>query len=157
MYKKFFIVTALVLGLAAGLAVAATQQAAGAHGHHNGWMLRQMTRELNLSDSQQAQIKTILQTEKSKTQPLRDQLRQNRMSRKNSVGTFDENEARSFASKQAQLMSDLMVERERTKSQIFAVLTPDQRQKAEQLMQQHRQMRRHQGPKRQSQSEQSPG
>ena len=157
MYKKFFIVTALVLGLAAGLAVAATQEAAGAHGHHHGWMLRQMTRELNLSDAQQTQIKAILQTERSKTQPLRDQLRQNRMSRKNSVGTFDENEARSFANKQAQLMSDLMVERERTKSQIFAVMTPDQRQKAQQLMQQHHQMRRHHGPKQQPQSEKSPG
>lgn len=160
MYKKFFIVTALMLALAAGLATAVTQSAgvtqgpAGPRGHHSGWMLRRMTRELNLTDAQQTQIKSILQAQKAKTQPIREQLRQNRLSQNNgtTTGAFDEAQTRAFANKQAQLMSDLMVERARTKSQISAVLTPDQRQKAQQLMQQHRQRRQHGQP----QSQQSP-
>lgn len=144
MYKKFFVVTALVLALTAGLAVAVTQGATGQH-HHNGWMLRRMTRELNLTDAQQTQIKNILQAEKAKTQPLREQLRENRQSQNTgtAAGAFDEAQARAFANKQAQILSNLMVERARTKSEIFAVLTPDQRQKAQQLMQEHRQRRMH--------------
>jgi Spy/CpxP family protein refolding chaperone len=151
MYKKFFTVTALVLALAAGLSMAVTAavaQSRGKHGHE-GRMLQRMTEQLNLTEAQQAQIKTILQTQKSKTQPLRQQLRQNRLAQTNAVtGAFDEAQVRSFASKQAQIMTDLTVEKERTKSQIYAVLTPDQRQKAQAMMQQHRQhhMRRHSAP-----------
>jgi protein CpxP len=157
MYKKFFIVTALVLALAAGL-TAAVAQGAGPHHHHSGWMLRRMTRELNLTDAQKTQIKGILQAQKAKTQPLREQLRQSRLSQNNSTaGTFDEAQARAFANQQAQIMSNLIVERERTKSQIFAVLTPDQRQKAQQLMQEHRQRGRHGAPETpQPQAQQSP-
>ena len=51
-------------------------------------------------------------------------------------------QARAFAQKQTQIMNDLIVEKQRTKSQIYAVLTPEQRQKALQLMQQREQ--RHQ-------------
>ena len=159
MYKKFFIVTALVLALAAGLTTAVAQGAGGHHRHHNGWMLHRMTRELNLTDAQQAQIKSILEAQKAKTQPLHEQLRQSRLSQNNgsTAGTFDEAQARAFANKQAQIMSDLMVERARTKSQIFAVLTPDQRQKAQQLMQEHKQRGQHGGPKTsQPQAQQSP-
>jgi Spy/CpxP family protein refolding chaperone len=145
MHKKFFIVTAIVLAAAAGLVSAVAQVTqSGRHGRHSGWMLRRMTAELDLTDAQQAQIKNILQAEQAKTRPLRQQLRQNRMAQTgNTTGAFDEAQARASADKQAQLMSDLMVERERAKSQIFAVLTPDQRQKALALMQQRQQRRRH--------------
>lgn len=145
MHKRFFTVTAIVLAVAAGLASAVAHAAqSGRHARHAGWMLQRMASELNLSYTQQAQIKNILQTEKGKIQPLRQQLRQNRMDQSSiTTGTFDEAQVRAYANKQAQLMSDLTVERERTKSQIFALLTPDQRQKAVALMQEHRQYRRH--------------
>jgi periplasmic protein CpxP/Spy len=153
MRKKFFLVTAGVLALAAGLSAAVTEAVAQNHGKHGreGKMLQRMTEQLNLTEDQQAQIKTILQTEKSKIQPLRQQLRQNRMAQTGvATGTFDEAQVRSFASKQAQIMTDLTVERERTKSQIYSVLTPDQRQKAQALMQergQHRhRMHKHSTP-----------
>jgi periplasmic protein CpxP/Spy len=151
MYKKFFMVAAVVLALAAGLSVAVTEAVAQNHTKHGreGRMLQRMTEQLNLTEAQQAQIKTILQTQKSKTQPLRQQLRQNRLAQTGAVtGTFDEAQVRSFASKHAQIMTDLTVEKERTKSQIYAVLTPDQRQKAQAMMQQHRQqhMRKHSAP-----------
>jgi protein CpxP len=144
MRKKFFIVTALVLALAAGLTAAVVKQETGGKGRHHGWMLARMTRELNLTSDQQAKIKAILETEKAKIQPLRQQLRQNRMAENsNSAGTFDEAQVRAFAAKQAQIMTDLTVERERAKSQILAVLTPDQRAKALELMQQRGQHRHH--------------
>jgi Spy/CpxP family protein refolding chaperone len=145
MHKKFFIVTAIVLAVAAGLSAAVTEavtQGTGRHSRDGGKKLQRMTQELNLTIAQQAQIKTILQTEKTKIQPLRQQLRQNRLAQTSAVtGTFDETQVRAFAAKQAQIMTDLTVERERTKSQIYAVLTPDQRQKAQAMLQEHQQRR----------------
>jgi periplasmic protein CpxP/Spy len=144
MRKKFFIVTALVLALAAGLTAAVVHQETGGKGRHHGWMLARMTRELNLTGDQQAQIKTILGTQQAKMRPLRQQLRQNRLAENGSTaGAFDEAQVRAFAAKQAQIQTDLTVERERTKSQILAVLTPDQRTKALALMQQREQHRHH--------------
>lgn len=140
MIKKLFIFPLCVLAMAAGLAAHGAAQ--GRH-HHEGSMLRRMTRELNLTDSQQSQIKSIMQTERAKMQPLRQQLRQNEQAQNANMSvTFDETQARAFADKQAQIMSDLTVERQRMKSEIYAVLTPDQRAKAQQLMQEHQQRRR---------------
>ena len=48
-------------------------------------------------------------------------------------GSFNEAAVRSAATKQAQTETDLTVERARVKSQIFAVLTPDQRTKAQEM------------------------
>lgn len=140
MQKKFFIVTALMLALAAGLAFAAEQTGGRMFGHHRGGMLRHMAKELNLTDAQQSQIKTIMSQSRSKIQPLKQQLRQNEQAQNAAInGNFDETQARAFANKQAQIMSDLIVERQRVKSQIYTVLTPEQRQKALQLLQQHQQ------------------
>jgi len=84
-----------------------------------------------------------MQTERPKIQPLMQQLRQNEQAQNAAItGDFNESQARAFAQKQTQIMNDLIVEKQRTKSQIYAVLTPEQRQKALQLMQQREQ--RHQ-------------
>jgi len=146
MKKKFFLgASAIILVVAAGMAGTLLAQGPGQNlhrgfRHHDGWMLQHMTKELNLTTDQQTQIKSIMQAQKSKTQPLMQQMRQNRQAESaNITGNFDENQARTFANKQSQIMSDLIVEQERTKSQIYAVLTPEQRQKAQQLMQQRQQ------------------
>jgi protein CpxP len=108
-------------------------------------MLKHMARQLNLTETQKTQIKGIMAEEKTKIKPMMQQLRQNEQAENANVnGSFDENQARAFANKQAQLMTDLIVEKERTRSQVYALLTPEQRQKALQLMQerqQHRQER----------------
>ena len=136
MTRKFFILIVCMLAVAAGFAAHAVAQGRhGRYGRHDGWMLSRMTKELNLTDSQQTQIKTIMQAEKAKIQPLRQQLRRNQRAENAAISsTFDETEARAFAGKQAQIMSDVVVERQRMKSEIYAVLTPDQRAKAQQLM-----------------------
>ena len=143
MHKKFFIVTAIVLAVAAGLT--ATVYAQDPHrefGHRHGGMLQKMTRELNLTEAQQSQIKNILADESARTKPLREKLRQNAAAESMKVdGSFDDTQVRAFANNQAQIMRDLIIEKERTKSQIYSVLTPDQRQKSLQLLQQHEQRR----------------
>ena len=143
MHKKFFTTTVILLAVAAGLTASVFAQGPQrGFGHQSGWMLKHMTRELNLTEAQQTQIKGILADSRTRTKPLTQQLRQNEQAQNAVVnGNFNEGQARLFAGKQAQIMSDLIVEKQRTKSQIYSVLTPDQRQKALQLMQQHEQRR----------------
>jgi len=157
MHKKSIMIAALLMALAAGLATAAFAQRPGmAFGRHQGWMLKHMAKQLNLTASQQTQIKGILAEEKTKTRPMMQQLRQNEQAENANVnGSFDENQARAFANKQAQLMTDLIVEKERTRSQVYAVLTPEQRQKALQLMQERRQHRQDRMKKQEEQKQQS--
>ena len=143
MNKKYFLMIAVIVAVAAGLAVTVFAQGPGwGHGRHGGWMLHGMSKQLGLTDAQQAQIKTIVQAEHAKIQPLMQQLRQNRQAQEASLTeNFDETKAQAFAASQSQIMSGLMVERLRTKSQIYAVLTPEQRQKALELKQQRQQRR----------------
>lgn len=142
MYKKFFITAALVLAVAAGMATSALAQPGRGFGHHRGGMLKHMAKQLNLTEAQQTQIKGIMASEKTKIQPLMQQLRQNEQEQNANInGSFNENQARTFAGKQTQIMSDLIVERQRMRSEVYAVLTPEQRQKAQQLMQERQQRR----------------
>lgn len=157
MHKKSIILAAIFMALAAGLAATASAQHRGMGiGRNNGWMLKHMTRQLNLTEAQQTQIKGIMTSEKTKIKPMMQQLRRNQQAEDANVnGSFDENQARAFASKQAQLMTDLIVEKERMRSQVYAVLTPEQRQKALQLMQERQQHRQERMKKQTEQQQQS--
>jgi Spy/CpxP family protein refolding chaperone len=156
MYKKSIILAAILMALAAGLATTAFAQHRGmGFGRNNGWMLKHMTRQLNLTDAQQTQIKGIMSDEKTKIKPMMQQLRQNQQVEDANVnGSFNENQARAFANKQAQLMTDLIVEKERMRSQVYAVLTPEQQQKALQLMQERQQHRQERMSKKQAEQKQ---
>ena len=159
MHKKFFMTAAILMAVAAGLATAAMGQRPNkGFGRHGGWMLNRMSKELGLSESQQTQIKNIMADGKTRTKPLVEQLRQNRQQAEyaNSNPTFNENQARLFATKQVGIMTDLMVEKQRTRSQILAVLTPEQRQKMQQLMQERRQRRQERMKKHAEPIQQSP-
>ena len=156
MHKKSIILAAILMALAAGLATTAFGQHRGmGFGRNNGWMLKHMTRQLNLTEAQQTQIKGIMADEKTKIKPMMQQLRQNQQAEDANVnGSFNENQARAFANKQAQLMTDLIVEKERMRSQVYAVLTPEQQQKALQLMQERQQHRQERMSKKQAEQKQ---
>ena len=154
MSKKFLIIPAILMALAAGLATSALAQRPS---HHGGWMLKRMTKQLNLTDAQQTQIKGIMAGEKTKIKPLMQQMRQNQQAQNANInGTFDENQARAFAGKQAQIMTDLIVEKQRMRSEVYAVLTPEQRQKAQQLMQERQQRRQSRMKQNAEQTQQAP-
>jgi Spy/CpxP family protein refolding chaperone len=90
---------------------------------------------LGLSDEQEAKIKAILDAEKPKIQPLVAELAANRKALQEATdnGTFNEAEVKAIADKQGDTLAALIVEKERVKTQIYAVLTPEQRAKAEQF------------------------
>ena len=150
MHRKFIIVAAILMAVAAGLATSAFAQHPGmGFGRHGGWMLKHMAKQLNLTEAQQTQIKGIMADEKNKIKPMMQQLRQNEQAQNANVnGTFDEAQTQAFANKQSQLMASLIVEKQRIRSEVFAVLTPEQRQKAQQLMQDRQQRRQERMKKR---------
>jgi Spy/CpxP family protein refolding chaperone len=107
---------------------------AGGPGHGHGFGF--MERELNLTDAQKAQIKTIMQSNKASMKVVATQMAQNRaaMLAATANGAFDQAKIQALAGQQAQLEAAMIVNRESVKHQIYTqVLTPDQQAKAEQL------------------------
>ena len=105
-------------------------------GHRGGF--ERLAKKLNLSDAQKAQIKQIREAGKTTVQPLRENMKSIRqqMDAATADGKFDEAQVQSLATQQANIMAQLTVERERAKSQIFAVLTPEQQTQAKALKEQ---------------------
>ena len=129
-------VLAVVLGitLVAGGAFAQSVVRTGGMGHHGGGMgnlLGATGDYLDLTDAQRSEMKAILAKEKPTIRPLMQQLAQShqQMSQLETAGTFDEAKVRSLATQQSQTMTELMVQKARIKSELMAVLTPDQKTK----------------------------
>ena len=144
MKTKFWSVAVALLALVlCGTAVISSAQqndASGAQawsGHRHGHM-GFMAKQLNLTDAQKAQIKTIMQSQRTTMRPLMQQMTQNReaMLTATSGGAFDQAKVQAIATQQAQLMSQMTVLKEQLRSQIYnTVLTPDQKAKADQMRQ----------------------
>jgi len=132
----------LIIAVAAGVAFSQTITRVHMHGHHG--MFGGMgfhARALNLTDDQRTQMKSIMTKEKPTLTPLfnqmattRHQLRQLEMS-----GTFDEAKVRQLATQQAQTMTELTVQKARIHSELYQILTPEQKTKMTQMMQQREQ------------------
>lgn len=121
-----------VLSYAQDSATSTTQKAW--HGHHGH--MAYMARELNLTDAQKAQIKQIFQANKATGLPLMQQMAANKeaMLQATANGNYDQAKIQQLANQQAQLMSQLIVQKQAIRHQIYTqVLTPDQRTKAEEL------------------------
>ncbi len=144
MKTKFWSVAVALLALVlCGTAVISSAQqndASGAQawsGHRHGHM-GFMAKQLNLTDAQKAQIKTIMQSQRTTMRPLMLQMAQNReaMLTATSGGAFDQAKVQAIATQQAQLISQMTVLKEQLRSQIYnTVLTPDQKAKADQMRQ----------------------
>ena len=106
-------------------------------GHRHGRMER-IARELNLTDAQKAQIKTIMQAQRATDRPLMQQMAQNRLAMLNLTanGAFDQAKVQALANQQALITAQLAVQKASLRSQIYnQVLTADQKAKADQLQQ----------------------
>jgi len=129
---------ALVLCGAAMLSYAQQNDAASASGwsgHRHGHM-GYMARELNLTDAQKQQIKTMMQSNRATLRPLLQQLAENRkaMLAATANGAFDQAKVQAIANQQSQAMAQLMVQKAAIQHQIYTqVLTPDQRTTADQM------------------------
>lgn len=121
-------------------------------GHQRGGFGR-LAKQLNLTDAQKAQMKQIREASKTKTQPLRESMKSIRqqMAAATADGNFNEAQVQTLAAQQANIMAQLTVEKERTKSQTYAILTPEQQTQLkalkEQMKERFKNRKQHRGDK----------
>ena len=141
MKTKLMVVASVLALLLCGATIFAYAQGPGGEGFggpghgHMGFLAR----ELNLTDAQKAQVKTIMQANKASMKTVMQQMAQNRaaMLAATANGAYDQQtqlKIQSLATQQAQLEAAMIVNRETIRQQIYTqVLTADQQAKAEQL------------------------
>ena len=143
MKRKTIVILAVAVVLVIGGVFAIAQRAVhrgfGGHGMHGGQGAMMMLRRLDLSSDQQAKVKEIFEANKGTVQPLREQLKANHDKLAALGGSFDEGQVNAIAKEQGELMSQMIVARQKVKSQIFAILTDDQKAKAAQLQKEMKQ------------------
>jgi protein CpxP len=94
--------------------------------------LHRIEQRLHVTDEQRAQIKTILEQERPTLTQLHTQ-REAERAEMAQLATFDEAHVRAIAARYAQTETDALVEREKLRSGLFAVLTPAQQLRIQKL------------------------
>lgn len=141
-----FVAIAATLALCAGMAVAQDEAATaprhhGMHGHFMGGELGLPLHELNLTDDQKAQVKQIFQTEKPTMKPLMQQemASHQQLIQLITSGNFDQAKASAIAAQESQTHLQLEVEHAKIASQVYQLLSSDQKAKVAQMIAQHQQ------------------
>ena len=107
-------------------------------------MMGLFAKQLNLTDDQKTQMKSIMQKERPTVQPLRQQQHQLDMQLLEYVqGGFDQNKVQTIAGQKAQIDAQLIVQETRIAHEMYQVLTPDQQTQVKQMVANH-QARMHQ-------------
>lgn len=133
--------------LAMGLAFAQTQTPAPASPPDNqgrqgakmnrqkmmAWHFERMATALNLTAPQREQAKALMQKTRAAAQPLMEQLRTNRQQLAEAIKSGNQAEITRISNQIGQTTGQLTALRARAMQEGYAMLTPEQRQKAEQL------------------------
>lgn len=134
--KKVIIAILALAVLAAAVMFAVGQKASdgkhsgfGKRGHHRG--MGMMFRGLDLTEDQKAKLKEFRTASRANLQPTFEALKANRKKTNELTadGVFHEAQVSALASEQAALSAKLIVERQRAKSQLFSILTDEQKAK----------------------------
>lgn len=120
-------IAVLALGAIFVVAQRAAHKGAGFRGHQGVGMA---LRALDLSDDQKAKVKEIFEANKATVEPIRESMKANHEKLVSLSGTLDEAQVSEIAKNQGELTAQLIVTKERVKSQIFALLTDEQKAKA---------------------------
>lgn len=110
--------------LAAGAALAQPVQAG---------VQRHVVQELNLSQAQKDQTRAIAKDARQSAKPLMDQLEANRQVLTAAVKANDTAQIEQLAFMQGELRGQLLKIRSQAMAKFYALLTPDQRAKADQM------------------------
>jgi Spy/CpxP family protein refolding chaperone len=151
--RKQFIQFIATGALAAGMAFAQASPAAPApngqyhttpgttQGQHQSFMqqrLARLSRELNLTDTQKAQARTIFGQARETAKPVREQLMQNRQALRAAVKANNSAEIEQLATARGNLMGKMLAIHSEAAAKFYQTLSPEQRVKADQLHQQFR-------------------
>jgi len=138
--KTFWIVTVVVVVIAAGAAVARAgfrgRHGWSGPGWHHGGPLRHVARELHMSKTQVAETRSIVDAERPTIAALLQELlgEAHQMADATVNGSFDQNKVQTIAAAEGNTFAKLMVEKELTKSRIYAkVLNDNQRRSADDM------------------------
>jgi Spy/CpxP family protein refolding chaperone len=132
-------IVVLMILAAVAIARADTRGWHGCFGHRWGAHFGPMgyiSRQLDLNDAQRKQIQAMWQTEKPAVSGLVHELAAEgkEMDEATAKGNLDEGKVQEIASRQGEIISKLLVEKEHFKSKIYTtVLTPEQRTKADEM------------------------
>jgi protein CpxP len=147
MKQKWFKTLAVVLALSVMAAIAVSQTGQQhmrgdgmfGGGMPGGPMMGFYLHKLDLTDAQQQQVKAIMAKEKPTFQPLMQQMAQSHAQLRDLVinGGYDEAKVREMAAQQSQTMTELTVQYARVGSEMVQVLTPEQKTKLTQLINEH--------------------
>ncbi len=141
MDRRFSLIRGIaVLAACTGLAVAQGPPNPPEAGEPGAGMMNRVDKiatVLGLSEGQKTQVKSIFQSSFSQAQPLFTQLRDNHKAIEQLVkggasANFDQ-QLQNLANTQASLSSQLTMIHAKGMAQVWNLLTPDQRQKADQL------------------------
>ena len=134
------------LALLLGCVIAKSQTAADTpppsmHGHGfgmNGQGMGFFAKQLNLTDDQQAQMKTIMEKAHTSMKPLMQQSHQiDQQLRQYAMGAYDDGQVQKLATQKAQIEAQLTVAQTKVHNQLFQMLTPDQQTNAKQMVAEH--------------------
>jgi Spy/CpxP family protein refolding chaperone len=109
------------------------------HAFKRGMARQRMMQALNLTDSQKQQAKAIFQQTRENTKPIVDELKTNRQALSAAIKANDVGQIHSLSAKQGKLRGQILAARSEGKAKFYALLTPDQKAKADQMHAQFRQ------------------
>ena len=143
MKKKIIVIAGIAALVVAATVFALAQEHKGMGEHMRGGpppdMVEHLSRELGLTDAQKTQVKALFDaqraTEEERHAKLDDIRKQ--LDAATANGQFDEAKVRELANQQSQLMADQMVDHFRLHSQLYGLLTAEQKTKAGQMMKMH--------------------
>ncbi|KXK04755.1 MAG: P pilus assembly/Cpx signaling pathway, periplasmic inhibitor/zinc-resistance associated protein [Acidobacteria bacterium OLB17] len=137
--KKVTLAILAVAVLSVGAIIGISQVRGDKEGRHNGEMRHGLRgrgiglnlRALDLTEDQKAKVKAIFDASRETMKPLMAEMAAShkKLAELNKV-VFDEGATRQAANEQAAIMAKIIVERARTRSQVMAILTDEQKAKA---------------------------
>lgn len=102
----------------------------GMEGHGMGFFAKY----LDVSDTQRAQMKAVMQKEHATLKPLMQQLHQmDQQLKQYEEGAYDEAKVQALVTQQAQTLVQVKVQETRIHNELFQLLTPDQQTKMKQF------------------------
>lgn len=141
--KRHLIGIAAAMALMAGLAfgqAAATPTTPSKPAKVGANLRQRMLKNLNLTADQKTQAKAIMQAAKTAALPVRQQLQQGRASLEAAVKTGDGAQIQALAASLGTLQGQALAIRSGAMAKFYAILTPEQKAKAEQMQQKAKQL-----------------
>ncbi len=135
-----------VIALLFGTAIAKSQTADAPppppmHGHEFGMggpMMGFFAKQLNLTEDQKAQMKSVMEKEHPTMKPLMQQQRLiDQQLRQYVEGMFDQAKVQALATQKAQVQAQITVQETRIHNELYQLLTPDQQTQLKQIEAKH--------------------